>query len=588
MVCVRDRALAEALRRLAADAAATLSAQIASGEQIPFDVAEDTGESSLFYRYVPLTSRFIREREEELRLLPSFRAAADAVEGADVAASYLDAHGEPVPEDAGERAAKMLVSFLARMWEGCAELALDRPRLEQALRGLDALTRDLQQSDLLVAPLIGFQMPLARLDLPGGVRIARAADVETPLEARLADGMGREAWEPQFVALAEIDGEAEGPFAALGQLRGLISVLRLFKQGSVGLGPFAFAPTGEDQWQRFPTASAPPRSGGYSLDEAEAREFRSLAERLEARPDPAGSLAWAIRRFEMGCSRDDAIDGLTDHLLALGAALGGDGHMKASLPVRTAALARPETGGPDLTEKLAQAVALEKTVSGGGAVLDRGAAIGAALWLEDVLRGILRDAALGIHGDDLSAAADEVLVARGLQAGAPGTAKTEVAQDWPDPSQIEEEQMTTPGNFRRGQDETPDSEDGITRLIEPIPSETEEIRITSNADRSPEPAHEVDDLFDEYEDLKRAMPEKPTRSEHFAGGEDSGEKDWFSESPNASGETLEWPAARVPRPEAEREPIDTPRVRHLFPVPQDSEDWSIPELDYRRRGSSGR
>jgi hypothetical protein len=86
------------------------------------------------------------------------------------------------------------------------------------------------------------------------------------------------------------------------------------------------------------------------------------------------------------------------------------------------------------------------------------------------------------------------------------------------------------------------------------------------------------------------MPERPARADHFAGREPSrdepaGEEDWFSESPG-SGATLEWPAPEIDR--GEREPINTPRVRHLFPVPDDPTEWSIPELDYQRRSSRGR
>ena len=39
----------------------------------------------------------------------------------------------------------------------------------------------------------------------------------------------------------------------------LISVLRLFKEGGVGLGPYAFAPTGADKWRRSATGAAPPQ-----------------------------------------------------------------------------------------------------------------------------------------------------------------------------------------------------------------------------------------------------------------------------------------------------------------------------------------
>jgi hypothetical protein len=41
--------------------------------------------------------------------------------------------------------------------------------------------------------------------------------------------------------------------------------------------------------------------------------------------------------------------------------------------------------------------------------------------------------------------------------------------------------------------------------------------------------------------------------------------------------TLEWPAGGGDI--ADRERIDTPRVRHLFPVPEDA-DWEVRELDY--------
>ena len=147
--------------------------------------------------------------------------------------------------------------------------------------------------------------------------------------------------------------------------------------------------------------------------------------------------------------------------------------------------------------------------------------------------------------------------------------------------------MTTPGNFRRDSEPPADDDMGRTHMMEPVPAE-DEIRITAKR-KEPLPAADGDDLYEEYEDLKRVMPERPANADQFAGGETPpGEKDWFSESPGSSGETLEWPAAEIKRDAPEREPIDTPRVRHLFPVPQDSQDWSVPELDYRRRSSRGR
>ena len=41
--------------------------------------------------------------------------------------------------------------------------------------------------------------------------------------------------------------------------------MHLFKAGSVGLGPYAFAPTGEDRWARLATGAPATRSGSYEL-----------------------------------------------------------------------------------------------------------------------------------------------------------------------------------------------------------------------------------------------------------------------------------------------------------------------------------
>ena len=45
----------------------------------------------------------------------------------------------------------------------------------------------------------------------------------------------------------------------------------------------------------------------------------------------------------MGCERDTALEGLSDHLLALRAVLDGRGPVGASLPMRASALIADET-----------------------------------------------------------------------------------------------------------------------------------------------------------------------------------------------------------------------------------------------------
>jgi hypothetical protein len=552
---VRDPLLNEALKRLAAEAATRFSTLVASGERIPFDVAEQAGPDALFHSYLPLTAQFVHERAAELRSLPSFEPAREAVEEAGIAASYLEERGEPVPADAGERAARMLTVFVAALWDGCAEFSLDRERLDGALAVLDAEVSGVDEAEVLIVPLAGLRMPLRRLRLPSGVQVLRADAFDAPLEAMRSEGMGRAAWEPQFLALAEQGEGPESADAALRQLRELISVMRLFKAGGVGLGPHAFAPTGEGRRQRVATGAPATRPGGYELSEAEAGELADLADALESRPDPSGALAWAVRRFELGLERGSALEGLSDHLLALRAVLGGEGPVGASLPKRAAALIASDAGGRTAAgERIERALELERELMGGART--EGAAE-LASWVEESVRGMLRAAALGELGTDLGTAADETLIATGLAEGdaeitvsadeSPGIAVPEADAGVWDETHPSFKSIRTPTSSEADEDRPEDSwappeEDDMedTRILEPIPAEGE-IRITAT--------HWLDEV----------------EVEEGAG-------------------TIEWPAGRSDaerreRTDTPRERLDTPRVRHLFPVPEDA-DWEVRELDY--------
>ena len=515
---MRDFLLSEALKRLSADAAVRLSALVAGGEQIPFDVAERQGPDSPFYKYEPLTSRFVLEREEELRSLPSFVPARDAVDAAGVAAAYLETCGEPVPADPRERAARMLVVFLSVLWEGCTEFSLDRERLDRALAALDAEASDPDEAEVLVVPLVGLRMSQPSLQLPRGVRVIRADAIEAPAEAMRSEGMGRAAWEPQFLAVAEQEEGPDSAESALRQLRELISVMRLFKTGGVGLGPHAFAPAEKGLWSRLPTGAPATRPGGYRLSEDDAVRLTELATALEVRPDPDAALSWAVARFEMGCVRESALEGLSDHLLALRALLDGQGPVGASLPMRASALIADESCDRiEARGKIESALELERSLMAGAAAPG---GLELAVWVEEGVRKMLRRAALGELGTDLNAAAEETLIASGLDAGDGSIVGTTTDWETPDTGEVE---MTV----ARPNDEQE------TRIMEPVPAE-DEIRIT---------AANV----------------------------------WLDEVSVEEG-TLEWTAAEGDGV-GHRERVDTPRVRHLFQVPEDA-DWEVRELDY--------
>lgn len=539
---MRDFLLNESIKRLATEAATRFSTLVAMGEEIPFDVAVESGDDSAFYSYVPMTGRYVVEHAEELRALPSFAPAREAAREAGVAAAYLEARGEAVPADPGARAELMLTTFFAELWEGSAGFALDRERLDAALATLDAESRDADEADVLIVPIVGLRMSMPRLQLPSGVRIVRADSIEAPVDAMRSEGMGRAAWEPQYLAVAE-QHPGEGAEEALQQLRELISVMRLFKGGGIGLGPYAFAPTGEGCWRRIATGAPATRPGGYRLSEGEATELSGFGTALEARPDPDSALTWAVGRFEMGCERATALEGLSDHLLAMRAVLEGHGPVGASLPLRAAALIAEESMDQlEARQRIEDVLELERAMMNGRPVMG---AVELAGWAEESVRGLLRKAALGELGSDLSTTADETLIVSGLEAGdaeitvsvqseppVEAVAELDEIEAQGEPEIIAEPEPSA--ELHLPVDELPEEEyvEQETRIMEPIPA-ADEITIT-------------------------ATP-------------------WLEEvSEERHGDSLEWPAAD--RDIQHRERIDTPRVRHLFPVPDS--DWDVEHLEF--------
>jgi hypothetical protein len=557
-VVVRDFLLNESIKRLATEAAGRFSSLVAMGEEIPFDVAAEAADDSAFYSYVPMTGRYVVEHAEELRSLPSFPAAREAAVEAGVAASYLEDRGEAIPADPGARAELMLTTFFAELWEGSAGFALDRAGLEAALATLDAESREADEAEVLIVPIVGLRMSMQRLQLPHGVRIVRADSIEAPVDAMRSEGMGRAAWEPQYLAVAEQ--HSDGAETALQQLRELISVMRLFKGGGIGLGPYAFAPTGEGCWRRIATGAPATRPGGYRLGEAEAAELTDFAAELEARPDPDSALSWAVGRFEMGCERPTALEGLSDHLLAMRAVLEGHGPVGASLPLRAAALIEDESMDRlQARERVEDVLELERAMMN-GLPIER--AVELATWTEEGTRRLLREAALGELGNDLSTVADETLIVNGL---AEGDAQISVSVE---EAPVAEEKWEEPVSEELPLVPEPEHEEISIEAIEP--------------ELSPElqlPADELPEEDEYMEQETRIMEPVPAEDEIRITA-----TPWLEEVSEARpGDSLEWPAADD-RDIQHRERIDTPRVRHLFPVPEDA-DWEVSrlEFEYSRR-----
>jgi hypothetical protein len=563
---VRDFLLNETLRRLATEGATRFNAMVAEGDQIPFDVATDTAEDSPFYSYVPQTGRYVAERATELHGLPGWNAAREAVVEAGVASTYLEGRGEVVPPEPGARAERMLEVFFTQLWEDSTGFSLDRERLEEQVATLDAEGRSADDADVLIVPIVGLRMSMDRLQLPNGIRIVRADQIAAPVEAMRSEGMGRAAWEPQFLAVAEQG--SDGAEAALDQLRELISVMRMFKVGGIGLGPFAFAPTGEDTWRRLTTGAPATRPGGYRLSEEEGGELAAFADLLEQLPDPDNALTWAVGRFEMGCERESAMEGLSDHLLALRAVLEGHGPVGASLPLRASALIADQNFDRiEARERVEEVLELERALMN-GRTLDR--AIELATWIEDGVRRLLRQAALGELGADLSTTADETLVVTGLEAG--DAEITVFAQDdFPEPQIDDLREVQEPSAEEFTVEELAES------AIEAAPMDenpAEDIREAELylGDEEPLEDEEEEDHMD-----TRILEPIPAEGEITVTA-----TPWLDEvSEEQPGNSLEWPVHEE-RDLQHRERIDTPRVRHLFPVPD--ADWEVSHLEFEHYG----
>ena len=328
---MRNRGLHDALKEFALEAAALLTEELRSGAEIGFDVEEDGGRNGpALYRYRPLTERFIADRWPALRELPTCAPAADAL-GAG-ASAWLRVNGLR-----GERAEPALQAMLARLYEDATSFGFPEERFERVYSEVEeTLYRDTVPASVAVA-LHGFDMDADRVDLGDGFSLVRAARLDAPLDP---DGVA-------CVFERDVAPGDDGPGEdAARRCRELVTALRLFKPGGVALGAVGWRRSGESRWTPFEIrADGPARGEPWILeagDEKDLGEFLGMVRETS----PAGAVAWALARFEMGCSRPLDAEALPDYLLALRALLdaGGEAGL-ASLGLRVAALCAEEESG---------------------------------------------------------------------------------------------------------------------------------------------------------------------------------------------------------------------------------------------------
>jgi hypothetical protein len=407
---MRNRALYGALRDFALEAAALLTDDLRAGAEVEFDVIDQGARRGpALYQYKPRTEAFLAERWPRLRQLDTReQAAAELGSGA---ALWLRVNGTAAVS--GEQAEPALRAMLERLYDDATSFGFPEERFERIYREVEAtLYRDAQAARV-VAPLLGVAIEADRIELGGGLSLMRGEAADAPAESVWPEnGDG----EPNVLCVLERDvtpddgigaAEAEQRFTAV------VSALRLWAPGRIGLGAPGWRRTDEGPWQPLPFGGGTSAAAGEwflpSGEEAGLREFFAAIERA----DPPQHVAWARTRFEMGCERGSDADALSDYLLGLRALLDATSDAgEASLALRVAALCAEEGRRRLVQRRVEAAIALERFVMGGGPRTwpegDSPAELVRAV--EGHLRALLRDVLCGYLDSDLKGVADDILL----------------------------------------------------------------------------------------------------------------------------------------------------------------------------------
>jgi hypothetical protein len=259
----------------------------------------------------------------------------------------------------------------------------------------------------LVATLHGLTIGAPEIKLTRGLTIATPQALRWAPEQALAGIDGGEAGgEPNHLLVALT---CEEPAAGREVLKDLLRALRLFGDGRVTLGPLAWARVGgQDTWSAVALGTGGRPHGMLVVSPEQEDELRAFCNLVSRRAPDGNEIAWALRRFELGCERASSYEALSDHLLALRALLEGEGPSSGMLAGRIAALCATPENRARLTERMVKAQKLERAVIAGTAA-ERAAGLAIARDVADHLRALLRDVICGHLDPNLALLADELL-----------------------------------------------------------------------------------------------------------------------------------------------------------------------------------
>jgi hypothetical protein len=411
---MRSRQLENALTEFLGAAGAHLRAEVAAGAEVPFELSSQgarRGQSSTpLYCYRALTGPFMSERDAALKRLPGHAEATKLLESFDGLDRYLASVGVDASRTKGRaRVRAAIKALLEDVFDEQSDFELRPERLQAALERLQQSAFANAGEVTLVATLHGLTISSAELPLTKGLRIAQHDAIQGTPDAALATSAGGQEEHPLIVVYtAEQDDPRDAVLNGREVFQDLLSALRLFGDGRVTLGALAWARVGAGSWMPLALGAGGRPHGMLVVTSEQEDELRAFCNLVSRRAPRDNELAWALRRFELGCERESAYEALSDHLLALRALLEPEGPASGLLPGRLAALcAKPERRA-EMTERMVRALRLERSAIAGSAE-QNAASQALAQDVADHLRALLRDVICGHLDPDLAVIADELL-----------------------------------------------------------------------------------------------------------------------------------------------------------------------------------
>jgi hypothetical protein len=281
-----------------------------------------------------------------LSRLPTYAAALKGLGALPDLPAYLTKRGRRVP--AYEQPDAALQAFLSAVWADVTDFVFDEPRFEAAYRELEETAYAGCALSVVITPVEGLVIESDEVPLGEGLSLARATTL-----ADVPPGLSDDP-HATVAVLALESMETAGR-----RLRRLQTALRLWDDAEPALGPSAYARTDGSAWISIPLATGLRRpSGDCLLSTEEEDPLRAFCGLVARRTPRAGELAWALRRFELGCERASAVEALTDWLLTARALFADDGYEKVA--ERLAAICAEASDRPRLENRVREAISLER------------------------------------------------------------------------------------------------------------------------------------------------------------------------------------------------------------------------------------